>query len=258
MPGLGQGIGMGLTKFLVGVFKSLCSFLFDGVNEYLTIPKADLEQYFSGSNKSFSINTVIKRNSIGSNHTYSLSNWGSGNGFLMRIDSANPLRLYMYNSSGISKNAYTVNTFTSTTDWYSITVVFDHTKPLGSRIIFMVNGINEVTASDTIEADMAAVIISDFKIAAQGTSNIFDGYINQVSVIDRAITLLEHQDWYKNGKPKNPQKVFGTNCVYFMNPSNGVWNGFDYITTDAVNSITATSTNMEEADKDCTINPYLL
>jgi hypothetical protein len=45
----------------------------------------------------------------------------------------------------------------------------------------------------------------------------------------------------------NPIDIFGTDCKYLFNPENSVWNGSNYVNTDAVNNVVATSSNMVES-----------
>jgi len=85
--------------------------------------------------------------------------------------------------------------------------------------------------------------------------NYFDGYNNQVSFLNNDITNSEFLDWHNSGKPKSAYSLFPTKTVYVYNPDESVWNGSNWITTDAISGIVATSVNMLEIDK-TTVTPY--
>ena len=105
------------------------------------------------------------------------------------------------------------------------------------------------TISNTIQASN-----DTWKIGVQGTSNYYNGYIQSLSVVNTVLSLDDHINYYNNGKPKNPQMLFGANCKYFFNPDNSN-DTAQFAVTDRINSITATSINMENADL-TTVTPY--
>ena len=227
---LGNITGLMAGKFgsyLMGGFQSLCSFLFDGVDDYFTINNSELVGVMN-SNTSFSYTGVIKRNSVGGVNSQTLiGNWGGTGGFTLRFEPGSTLKVFAYNSAAAIKTAATTNAFTSTSDWYFITFVYDPTQALGSRAIFYVNGVNEATSSDDLDVSILATEF-DFTTSQNGIE--FGNYaMNSFSVINKALTLSEHQDYYNNGAPKDAKKLFPANTVYSWIPQ-------DALPYDAVNN----------------------
>ena len=228
------------------------SFYLDGVNEYFTIPNADLSSVLQGVVQA-SFNFTFK---FTNDDNFTL--WGNGNInrgiFIGYAQSSNFIQMYYYNEFSQAKyirfpsSAFTVNA------WNNATFTIDTTTVSNNKLF--VNGAEiSPDTSTLISSQEVLTTADDFSIGLSiaGFGN-YDGYINQISVIDRVISLSEHQSWHNNGKPKNPQSLFGSNCKYFFNPDNS-GDTAQFTVTDSVNSIKATSVNMEDADK-TTETPY--
>lgn len=223
------------------------SFYLDGVDEAFVVDANDINSYISGTNKQFSLSFVLKRTEINSfNHFFGED---ISNGIIVRFNSTNDISLLIYNVGYTSM--VTTSTFADTTDFYFINIVYDGVTPSNSKIY--VNAVDEVLTSNTL----GSVIqngTSNYLIGGRNAADYFNGYYNSFSVIDRLLTPTEVTDYYNNGKPKNPQALFGANCKYFFNADNS-GDTAQFTVTDSVNSINATSVNMEDADK-TTVTPY--
>jgi hypothetical protein len=228
------------------------SFYLDGVDEYFTIPNADLSSVLQGVVQA-SFNFTFK---FTNDDNFTL--WGNGNInrgiFIGYAQSSNFIQMYYYNEFSQAKyirfpsSAFTVNA------WNNATFTIDTTTVSNNKLF--VNGAEiSPDTSTLISSQEVLTTADDFSIGLSiaGFGN-YDGYINQISVIDRVISLSEHQSWYNNGKPKDPQALFGANCKYFFNPDNS-GDTAQFSVVDSVNSITATSVNMVDADK-TPITPY--
>ena len=142
------------------------------------------------------------------------------------------------------------------TSWTKIDLVQDGVLP-----IIYINGVavaQTTTVSTNTTLWLNDVVLDNFRIGQQdrtgGTTYDFNGYVSQVSYLNTNISAAQILDLYNNGKPKNPQSLFGANCKYFFNPDNS-GDTAQFTVTDSTNSITATSVNMEDADK-TTETPY--
>jgi hypothetical protein len=245
------------------------SFEFDGVNEYFTIPKAQIESVISGSNKTFTQSfTFYKTDDLQLNSIF-----GDDVGLFYRIDTANKLTINLYNGA-VSKTVTWSNVFATAT-WYTIDVVYDYSLTLGNRVEMYINGVLATKLTDNADTIIGSPTTSFYIGRYSSTSFMFTGYINQTSLTDTALTSLQITEKYNNGNPLNPQTLYGANNKWFFNPDDsGATAQFSVL--DSVNSITATSVNledadlkyrapnvsysvnMEEVDKDCTegANPY--
>jgi len=226
----------------ISAFSIAHSFLHDGVDEYMSIPKADLENVITGSNKRFTHTfTFMKTDNLQFNALF-----GSDGGLFYRIDSSNKMVLNFHNGT-VSKTIIFSDAFT-TGLWYTIMVTYDYSLTLGNRVEMY---INNVLATKT--ADAADVLIGSptslFYIARYSSAALmFAGYIGAISLVNRVLTLSERTDYFKGGKPKDPQALFGVDCKWFHNPDNSTWDGVKHTIIDISNSVTAESSNMEEAD----------
>jgi len=230
-------------------FKINSSFLFDGVNESFSIPNAALLSLLSGSTCKFSISAMVYLNAAGVNTI--IGNWISPNqSFTIYIHTDGRL-FFTQRSSATTKNCTSVETL-ATSAWHFITVNFDYSKSLGLRGEIFANGV-QFTTSDNLGA-VVDTPTTYYKIGTYNNSNFLNGNLVLISINNLPMTLSEHINFYNNGKPKNPQILFGANCKYFFNPDNS-GSTAQFTVTDSVNSITATSVNLEDSDK-TTTTPY--
>jgi len=226
------------------VFTIAKSFLLDGVDEYFDV---ELPQ-IGGAGKRFTNSFMIKRNSLGVRHGLLTSLDVTGQVYY-RFDAANNLVLNMNNGT-IARVVTFSNVFNSTSDWYFINVVYDSTLSSGNRTEMYING---VLANKTADASDTMLRATTNYTLGKTVIDEFDGLINHFSVIDKPLTATEIATYYNSGLPLSPTSEFSSDCSYFFNPENGVFDGSNWEVENQ--GITATSVNMEDADK-TTDNPY--
>lgn len=237
-----------INPYIFG-FKINSSFLFNGVNKSFSIPNAALVSLLSGSACKFSISAMFYLNATKINTI--IGNWTSPNhSFTIYIHSSGRL-FFTQRSSATTKNCSSVETL-ATSAWHFITVNFDYSKSLGLRGELFANGV-QLTTSDVL-GDVFDISTIDYTIGTYGNSNFLNGNLVLISINNLPMTLPEHINFYNNGKPKNPQTLFGANCKYFFNPDNS-GSTAQFTVTDSVNSINSVSVNMIDADK-TTTTPY--
>jgi len=222
------------------------SFYFDGVNEYFTIPQADLSSYLSGSGKSFTINLLVKPFLGSVDYLFANNDFS----FALRVDASN--RLQLIGRDGAFNYALSTDTLTNGV-WQLLTLTYNSSLTLGNRAEMYVNGTILTKSIDTLGVNIDSPTL-DYQIGAKNSTEVFYGYINSFSVLDIPLSQSQITQLYNNGKPKNPQDLFGADCKYFFNPDNS-GDTAQFSVVDSVNSITATSVNMEDADK-TTETPY--
>jgi hypothetical protein len=223
------------------------SFEFDGVAEYFSIPNANLVGTLMGANKQFSVDFMVKVATIGVTNKGVLGAGTSGsNNWNIRFNSSDRLELITYDGA-VTKTLQCAPIVFDVNDWLFFTVSYDSTQSLGNRGEIFLNGVTQAKASDTL-TDNIDVRGEDFGLFAQRLAlNEWDGTTNFLSIRDTPTTLAEHQALYNNGNPLSSQTVWGANNVYTFNPLDAVYSG-GYTVTDAINSITATGVNVDEAD----------
>lgn len=237
-------------NLLVTYFRIAHSFILDGINEYFAIPNASLVGTLAGSNKKFSISTLIKRNSTGAVDGL-FAGWNSGQLSLLFRFLADDTINIIFRDSG-NKQAITTDTYTDTSEWYFITLSYDFSQSLGNRISIFVNGVAATMASDTTTTNIDSTTTT-YDIATQdGITNSHDGNQSLFYIRDQPTTLAEHIKSYNKGKPISGEAQFGSEIVYEFNPDNS---GFIAQFAVTNNSITANSINLEDSDK-TTETPY--
>jgi hypothetical protein len=248
-------LGQGITHYknrgdgvVGGAFSIANSFLLDGINEYFTIPQADLIGTLSGSNKTITYGFTVQRfGGLGTQQMiFNVNNLSS---FYIMFNSANIITLIQQDSGAKTLNSTTV---TTTGVWYNVLITYDPTQALGSRGKIYINNV-DTTNTDTLTTTIDAPT-DDYRIGIRGTVNDLIAYVNQVFVLDVIPTSNQRTSFYNAGKPKNPQTFFGANCKAFYNPDTSGATA-QFVMTDSVNSTSATSVNLEDADK-TTVTPY--
>jgi hypothetical protein len=241
-------IGQGITPFksqsgAVSGFSIENSFLLDGAGEYFTIPNASLSGTLSGSNKQWSIDTLVKRGAIGSIDAI-FCGWNTSQ-LSLRIRFLASSTIQISTIDTITKTAVTTETYTDTSGWYYITISYDYSQSLGSRMKVFVNGVAATMASDATTTNIDTTTTA-YEIGSQNTgSNSFQGNQSLFDVRDEPTTLAQHITRYNGGKPT----IGG---IYQFNPDNS---GSTAQFTVVNQGITATSVNLEDADK-TTTTPY--
>ena len=235
-----------------GVFFNNFSFLIDGTNEQFTIPNADLSTILQG-NVTASLNFVF----------YPLTQIN----FLLWSNGTTNRGIYIYwlsSSIGIRYNRVSDGTLRQINfpasafvinAWNFVTFTIDTSTGQGT---LKANGVEITLSSSTMGVgDLVINNVDNFILGGGGTAGFtnLNGYINQMSIVNRIISLSEHQDWYNSGKPLSSQDFFDIDNKLFFNSDNS-GSVAQFSVVDSVNSITATSENLETADK-VSFVPYI-
>ena len=245
---VGRGVTPYQTKGGATAFSIANSFLLDGLNKYFVIPSIDLASYLQGS-VDFTLLFCYKRSSTGSLQALCGS---AGGKFIVWHSLANTIEVYFNNGTQTAVKGTAV--LNSTTGFYTLAVTYKNSNPIGSRGGIYVDSVLGV-ASDNVQ-DNTSLSTGTFKIGTRsGGVNFFNGYLAQpFSLINRALTQSEINNWHNGGKPKNPQTLFGADCKAFYNPDTSGGTA-QFVMTDSINSTSATSVNLVNTDK-TTITPY--
>jgi len=236
------------------VFFNNFSFLIDGTNEQFTIPNADLSTILQG-NVTASLNFVFYPLTQTNFLLWSNGKTHPNRGIHVFWSSSSIGVKYNRVSDGTIRginfpaSAFVINA------WNFVTLTIDTVTGQGT---LKANGIEITSTSSTMVAGDMVISNSDNFIFGGGETGAFtnlNGYINQMSIVNRIISLSEHQDWYNSGKPLNSQDYFSTDNKLFFNSDNS-GSVAQFSVVDSVNSITATSENLETADK-VSFVPYI-
>jgi hypothetical protein len=248
--GIGSGFNSGKfgSSIVGGAFSIDHSFLLDGVNEYFTIPKAQLDSVITGSNKIFTHSfTFYKTDDLQLNTLF-----GSDNALFYRIDTANKLTINFHNGT-VSKTVTWSDVFATAT-WYTIDVVYDYSLTLGNRTEMYINGVLATKLTDNADTIIGSPTTYFYIGRYSSTSFMFTGSINQIGLTDTALNQTQITEKYNSGKPLNPQTLYEANNKWFFNPDNGGTTA-QFPVVDSINSVTATSVNLEDSDL-TTTTPY--
>jgi hypothetical protein len=231
------------TPFEIGY-----SFNMDGTAaEGFTIPLADLSGTLSGSNKKFTIGTMIKMSDNTTHHFF--GNWTDS--MQCRILSSGEIN-WVTKFGGVAKTVQSTEKYTSTTEWYFILLMYDYSQPLGSRATMSVNDSMSTIAVDGYDTVLDTPIADYYLTCRNDGVLCLTGLQNMSFFIDDVPTSEQITELYNSGMPINPQSIFPSAKV--LNPDeSGMTEQFTM--TDPVNGITATSYGLEEEDKVCE-NPY--
>jgi len=247
---LGSNFGFnsgGLSNYFGNQFSIAKSFYFDGVSKYMqtnnTVSCLD--------SQNFSMEFYVKRPRL--NKEVVLFN--RNNVYRLRIDTSDNLLFYANNSSGVSKNSFSTDpslkTALNTTDWLHIVATYQYDRT-PKKMFFYVNGVEYISSVESLDGTLRAetAFINFFKYSSVS----YESYLNRASFYDITLTSSQVTDLYNNGKPKDPQALFGANCKFFFNPDNS-GDTAQFTVTDSTNSIDATSVNMSSEDK-TPLTPY--
>ena len=222
--------------------------------KHFTIPNADLDSYFVGTGKQFTILNVFKRTATGFVQEGLIGNLSGANRSVM-VQMASDVVKLQQRVGGANKNLTGTITLTNTDIYYRVAIIVDGVTPANNKII--INKIEDTLSSNALTG------VSDSSTGDYAIGNIGVGVVagidqeqSQLSIIDRCLTVSEVEDWDNDGFPKNPQTLFDANCVYLFNPDDS-GSTAQFSVVDSVNGITATSVNMVDADK-LTDTPYIL
>jgi hypothetical protein len=224
------------------------SFLLDGVSEYFTMPLTGIDSVVTGANKQFTILSNFKRTSSGSYHGIFTDD---SNNITFRVSSSNLLQLVV--KDGTVNKICNASTAISDNIWHTGAVSYDYSAVLGSRVNFYLDTtLNNSSDAATTNIDAST---GNFNLWALGSGGFpFQGNGQMLAIINRVLSPAEIAIWDNGGKPLNPITLFGADSVYLFNPDDS-GSTAQFSVVDSTNSITATSVNLEDADK-TTTTPY--
>jgi hypothetical protein len=242
-----------------GAFSIANSFVLDGVDEY------------------FNIDSMISPLASTTKGTWLISLFitdatPSGNGSIIAFDDTSTKEdiMVFINTLGIiniivrvaNVGQWTLATtsavFTDNT-WHTLALVQDGVSP-----VVCIDGV-AVPQGFTLDTNKSSWFnnssgLDNGRIGCRNFNNagnsLFSNIIiNQVSFLDTDLSASQTLAWHNNNKPKNPQSLFGTSVKGFFNPDNS-GSTAQFTITDSINSVTATSVNLEDVDK-TTATPYI-
>lgn len=234
------------------------SFLLDGSNEYFNIDDALTPIASDQYGTWLGVIKPIDATPAGTEILISFSDTSANENLQLYITSDGKLNIF-YRIAGVSKFLISTDAaaFTDNT-WASFAIVQDRVLP-----VLYVDGV--APAQSTIISGNTTVWISpgtgldNGRIGCRqynGGANemFFNGYINQIALLNDDLSAAQVLDWHNSLKPKNAQAEFSSITAFMFNPDSS-GNTAEFTVTDSINSITAVSVNFEDADKQ-PINPY--
>ncbi len=241
-----------VRRSISSAFSIAHSFLLDGFDEYFNLVKTPALSGVLSGDCEFTILASLYR--LPKTGIISILDDFSGSTFSINLRQINATQVEFNVSQGGVGKISTINVPDMDDRWVNLAVTFKSSNT-SSLKFFMDNVEVSISSSNHINADVNSVA-HDYNIGRLGnSSNYFKGYINQLGVVDRLITLQEYQNWNNGGKAKSITSVFGnTDTAMDMNPDNST-NTAQFVWTDTPNGLTATSLQMEDIDK-TTFTPY--
>lgn len=238
--------------------QSLCSYWFDGVNNYISTPDT-LSSFISGASPLFAMRFIIKRRQNAPQGIF--SNRISGDfQILYRIETGNKLRLYFSPDGTNEWRVETTNALSNSVDFYDIIVTFDSSQTGIDIANVYINGVKETmvyvsgTYSTTLNNSASSLLFGQ-----QGVNvGFFKGYYNQISIMDYIPSDALILSAYNSGSPIISSQIFNPSNVqleYIFD--NDAWNGTEFdVIDDSGNSNDGLTVGMDAVDKDCNENPY--
>ena len=249
---LGSNFGFnsgGLSNYFGNQFSIAKSFYLDGVDEYFRTPKANLSAYLNGADKEWTYITTIKRVKISAVQEI----FGDSESKLfLSFQTNNRIQLRLRNSVDGDTFCNTTATFPNTKDFYTIAFRFKGSNSLGNRVSIFVNGV-EFAVTDAV-ASYHDNPTNYYMVGSRGGGTDFGNYYQSQFSLNDYLTDAEILNHYNNGKPKDANALFGARNYMFINPDNSD-DTAQFTLTDAINSITWSSINMEDEDK-TPLTPY--
>lgn len=223
--------------------------VFDGVDEYAKMLKVFLDHtLFKGINKKFSINIVFSSSDLSPiSSFFSLFNSPTNGTFNLQLKSSAGFPRFLYYFGVSSVHTLECLTFPfNVNQKHLITYTID-----GSNSYIAVDG-NIISTSTTISSlvDYGTGSFGDnYQVNGYNLSNSnFVGKIYSLSVLDYAITLVEHQTLYNSGNFRRPSEIFNYLNLVFLIHDNYAWSSLNS-RIDFETSLNAFySVNMEEGD----------
>lgn len=242
-----------LTDAIVTAFSIDNSFMFDGVDERFDFP--DIITDLTGKTVGTMGITINPTDITSTAYLGGVSN-GSLTDWVLIRKVAGKVTAYVLSGGANAWIVTTDNTVLTAGVWSTIDVVQNGVSP-----VLYIDGV-AVAQTFTISANKPAWFSGmslNYAILGAARTNgtytaFFDGHVSSYYILDIALNQTQITDGYNSGKPLDYQDAHGANCLYFFNPDNS-GSTAQFSVLDSVNSITATSVNMEDADK-TTLTPY--
>ena len=156
---------------------------------------------------------------------------------LFQWSSNRGLAFQLFNNSGTGA-VTPVNSFINASNtWYHVVGTYD-----GSNIRLYVNGNLEATVAQT--GTVRASTAENFKIGSNGYNEDLEGYVNNVSIYDKALTSTEVLKLYANGIPQDLSSFTPQPVAWYPLGSNSFWNGSTWTVRDMIGSNDGTSANI--------------
>jgi len=232
--GIFSGGAFGSVGRFLGLFKSLCSFLFDGVNDSFNISGA-LPVLATTTKGTWLISLKVVDATPTGNESIIMFGDTSAQSDIM---------LYINLTTGkltiISRKA-SVEQFALTTDAQAFTDNTWHTLAVVQDAVDVKMYIDSVFIAQTFSTTLLTSswfnnipLLDNGNLGSRkwnGLSNdlFLNGYINQCSLLDTNLNVSELSMWHNGGEPKSSKALFPTNTVYDWIPQ-------DALTFDTVNN----------------------
>jgi len=244
-----------INPYIYGGFTNTYSFLFDGVNEDLRDTSTSTEINFEYT-EAFSYSFWVYHSALGSAETYISRPNSAFNGSRVQIskNASDALVFRIGLTSGTTDRIQltTTNTLSATT-WYHIVCVNDGTNTTSAITIYR-NASNQTgTAAGGVVStsiDYDRLLISG--VFGGGTQKM-NGYIDEVSIWNKALSGAEITELYNSGEPNNLLTHSANANLVGWWSDESTWDGSNHTWVDKILSNDLLSANMEEADKTTTV-----
>lgn len=233
------------------------SFDFDGVNDHITFPAA-LKTYMN--DLQFTVLIAMKKEGTGAAQAL-LGDWTSGTNdriITIQFNSAEALQVSLSGDGTTAVQAAFASTGITTNQWHALAIVVDWTESSDSDKVKLYTDGSARTITTTpsggsissLHTSSNSLYIGDRNPAATP----FEGIINQVVIVDSALTASEVADWANLGEPLPAQFITDFTPVFYMDVDGSTFST-NWTVPDGVNSNDGTSANMDSADR-VADNPY--
>jgi len=180
-------------------FRNEYSLLFDGSNEYVT-----MENVFDfDKTDAFSISCWVKKLNTAAN-AYIISKFDATPiGWGMKITATGTIEMLLYRTS--TTNETTVRTVSTSFDdgnWHHIVATMDGTGNASGITIYANGSVTPVTTVyNTLSSSISNTGSLNFSGRTNGASQVLNGYIDEVSIYDKELSLSEVQAIYNSNIP---------------------------------------------------------
>jgi len=233
--------------FLEVLFSNKFSTLFDGSNDHILI--GDVPELNFDGNNPFSVSAWLKTGSTNQQAFFSKQGSSNNAGYRFTIQS-NEARFHL--SGGSASNRIEVqspNLSLSDDNWHHVVMMYDGSQSGLNGVSMVIDGVDQTSALD-IATDGLSLPTST-TVGAQvsgrnGTLNIFNGLIDEVSLYSIELTVVQAQEIYGGTKPNNVKALsFKDDAIYWnrLGDSDSGGNVFPtYI--DEIQGLNGTAINM--------------